>query len=446
MKECAVNRERAVIANHQMPEVAEPREGALDFPAPAVAPQRSSVLGHRFASIPAMRGDQFDPALSQPLSQRVTVVTTIGDQAERFLSRPPGMGSAAYADRRERRFCELRFVRGCRTKVLSQRKTLAVDHHHPLRALAPLGFSDSSAPFLAGAKLPSRKDSLHCSCFRSLSSARNARQILSQTPCSSQSRSLRQHVAGEGNSSGKSCQRAPLRRIHKRPSSTLRSEARGRPPRRRERGRGSKGRTFSHWASVNRRPYRAIGPPAALLTLFISHFRQPNYLRIQGLHPVLKQLLVTNHESPVTNHHSLLQRLQLLPINLPIRLDTPGHTHHARLIHQPAILIVSIGEEHHLIHAALIFEGDEHHVAEIFCSDVTVSHHPAAKRHALSAQTRQFVAPDFAVAWQKIQGVPAHANFQNFPLVPQLLFSGIFRRLHFRQHRADTIPSVCFGK
>src|SRR5437899_1258970 len=77
MKECAVNRERAVIANHQMPEVAEPREGALDFPAPAVAPQRSSVLGHRFASIPAMRGDQFDPALSQPLSQRVTVVTTI---------------------------------------------------------------------------------------------------------------------------------------------------------------------------------------------------------------------------------------------------------------------------------------------------------------------------------------------------------------------------------
>jgi hypothetical protein len=76
------------------------------------------------------------------------------------------------------------------------------------------------------------------------------------------------------------------------PSSTLRSEARGRPPRRRERGRGSKGRIFSHWASVNSRPYRAIGPPSALLTLFISHFRQLNYLRIQALHPVLKQLLV----------------------------------------------------------------------------------------------------------------------------------------------------------
>ncbi len=293
MKECAVNRERAVIANNQVAEVAEPCEGAFDFPAPSVASQRSPVLGHRFASIPAMRRDQFDPALSQPLSQRVTVVTTIGDQAQRFLPRSPRVSSAAYADGRQRRFREPRFVWGCRTKVLSQRKTLAVDHHHPLRALAPLGFSDSSAPFLAGAKLPSRKDSLHCNCFRWWSSARNARQILSQTPCCSQSRSLRQQVAGEGNSSGKSCQRAPLRRIHKIPSSTLRSEARGRPPRRCERGRGSKGRIFSHWASVNKRPYRAISPPSALLTLFISHFRQSNYLTIKALHPVLKQLVIS---------------------------------------------------------------------------------------------------------------------------------------------------------
>jgi hypothetical protein len=80
------------------------------------------------------------------------------------------------------------------------------------------------------------------------------------------------------------------------PSSTLRSEARGRPPRRRERGRGSKGRIFSHWASVNRRPYRAISPPSALLTLFISHFRQFNYLTIKALHPVLKQLLETRNQ------------------------------------------------------------------------------------------------------------------------------------------------------
>src|SRR6266568_2220114 len=135
MKECAVNRERAVVANHQMAEVAEPREGTLDFPAPAVASQRSSVLGHRFASIPAMWRDQFDPALRQPLSQRVTVVTTVGDEAQRVLPRSPRAGSAAHADRRERRFRKPRFVfptpaplfwRGQNSRPKKTRSTAAV--------------------------------------------------------------------------------------------------------------------------------------------------------------------------------------------------------------------------------------------------------------------------------------------------------------------------------
>jgi hypothetical protein len=146
-------------------------------------------------------------------------------------------------------------------KVVSQRKALAVDHHHPLRPLAPLGFADSRAPFLAGAKLPSRNASLHCNCWRSFNSARNARQIVSQTPWFSQSRSRRQQVDGEGNSAGKSCQRAPLRSIHKIPSSTARWSLGGRPPRGRGRCRGSKGWIFSHCASVSSRPNRAIRPP-----------------------------------------------------------------------------------------------------------------------------------------------------------------------------------------
>jgi hypothetical protein len=175
-------------------------------------------------------------------------------------------------------------------KVVSQRKTLAVDHHHPLRPLAPLGLADREAPFWAGAKLPSRKDSLEFICWRSLSSPRKVRQIFSQTSCSSQSRSLRQQVEGEGNSSGKSCQRAPLRKIHKMPSSTLRSAARGRPPRGRDGRLGSNGRSFSHWASVNNRPYRAIGPSSGA-----NHSREPpprdnNYPKFTLWYRVLKWL------------------------------------------------------------------------------------------------------------------------------------------------------------
>src|SRR6516225_9809495 len=135
------------------------------------------------------------------------------------------------------------------------------------------------------------KDSLHFSCWRSSNSLRNARQISSQISCSSQSRKRRQQVEGEGNSSGKSHQRAPLRKIHKMPSSTLRSSAGGRPPCGRFLRLGSKGRIFSHWASVNSRPYRAIGPPSALLTVLIAHFGRTNYCKIRVLYPVLKQLL-----------------------------------------------------------------------------------------------------------------------------------------------------------
>jgi hypothetical protein len=120
--------------------------------------------------------------------------------------------------------------------------------------------------------------------------------MVSQIPCSSQSRSRRQHVAGEGNSSGKSCQRAPLRRIHRIPSRTLRSLAGGLPPRGRGGRFGSQGRIFSHWASVSSRPYRAIGPPLALLPEFISCFRQTNHHSFITLYPVLKQVLKTQQD------------------------------------------------------------------------------------------------------------------------------------------------------
>jgi len=291
MKETTIDRQRAIIAYDQPPKVAQPREGALDNPTPFVAPQCSTILRRWFPSAFAVRDDRFNPAAPQVFAQPVAVVAAIHDHPLRFLTRPSGAMTPSYANGRERFVDELDFRRGCRVKVVSQRNTLAVDHHHPLRPLTPLGFSDSTAPFFAGAKLPSMNDSLHFSCWRSFNSLRNARQICSQTSCSSQSRSLLQQVEGEGNSSGKSHQRAPLRKIHKMPSSTLRSAAGGRPPCGRFRRFGSKGRIFSHWASVNNRPYRAIGPPSALLTMLIAPFGRTNYCKIRTLYPVLKQLL-----------------------------------------------------------------------------------------------------------------------------------------------------------
>lgn len=44
MKECAVDRERAVVAHHQVPEVPELADGAFDDPAPPVPPQLAPGL------------------------------------------------------------------------------------------------------------------------------------------------------------------------------------------------------------------------------------------------------------------------------------------------------------------------------------------------------------------------------------------------------------------
>lgn len=288
MKEAAINGQRTIIAYNESAEVAEPSKSAFDLPASFVSPQGPAVLQRRFTPTLAVRNDRFNATPPQVFAQPVAVVTAIHNQAHGFLSRSPRVMTPLHADRRERFLDEFDLCRGCRVKVVSQRKTLAVSHHHPLRALAPLGFSDSIAPFFAGAKLPSINDSLQFNCWRSFNSLRNARQIFTQTSCSSQSRSRRQQVAGEGNSSGKSHQRAPLRRIHKMPSSTLRSFIRGRPPCRCLGGFGSKGQIFSHCASVSNRPYRAIGPPSALLTVLIAHFGRINYCKIKALYPVLK--------------------------------------------------------------------------------------------------------------------------------------------------------------
>src|SRR5579883_2993205 len=283
MKERPVDRQRAVIAHHQSPEVAQPGERPFHGPAPSVTAQDATILRWRAVTIRAMRRNQQDAPPAQPRSQCVTVVAFISNHAQRLLSRTLGAMPSAYLDRRQRRLREPDFRRGRRTKVVPQRNSAAVDHHHPLRPLASLGFADFEAPFLAGAKLPSRNDSLQSNCARSFSSLRNARQIFNQTPCSSQVRSRRQQVEGWGYFSGKSCQRAPLRRIQRMPSSTWRFSIQGRPPRRDLGNFGSKGAIFFHCASVSNGPLRAIGPPSALLTLLISDFAKHNHHLLSGL-------------------------------------------------------------------------------------------------------------------------------------------------------------------
>jgi hypothetical protein len=142
-------------------------------------------------------------------------------------------------------------VRGCRRQENSQRNTLAISQNHPLRTLAPLGFSHGQAPFFAGAKLPSMKVSSQRSRPRRSSCDSKVRHISSSAPCSSQSCKRRQQVDPLGYCRGRSRHRAPVRNTHKTPSKQALLSAHGRPrPSRRRLSFGKSGSNFFHCLSV----------------------------------------------------------------------------------------------------------------------------------------------------------------------------------------------------
>ena len=234
-----------VVADEQSTKVAQPGKGPFDFPTLAITPQPTAVVEGWFFAPSAVRADQQHAAFEQAFSQWIAVVGAIGHDSQRpFLWTASATTGHSYL--RQGAFGQSHFPRAGRDQLASQRNTLAVDHHHPLRAFAPLGFANSEAPFLAGAKLPSRKLSRQSNLPRWSSSDRNARQILSQTPRSSHCRNLRQQVLALGYSLGRSRHRAPVLSTHRMPSRTRRFSAQGRP---RLRSLGKSGSIRAHCSS-----------------------------------------------------------------------------------------------------------------------------------------------------------------------------------------------------
>jgi len=236
--------------------IANPGEGSLHCPASCVSAQFSTVLSRFLCTIPSMRTYKVNPALLQALTQGIRITSCIINQTLNLLlslwARNLNLCKCFFNQRN--------FMRSRRVQPASQRKTLAVDHHHPLRAFAPFGFSDGQTPFFADAKLPSMKHSLQSILPWSFNSAKNVRQMVNQRSCSSQSLSLLQQVLGLGYSSGKSCHRAPVLRTHKMPSNTLRLLLQGRPPFLLRFNFGNNGSIFSHCVSVKSGfRFRAIG-------------------------------------------------------------------------------------------------------------------------------------------------------------------------------------------
>jgi len=267
MKKRIIYNNITIPADHQSAIIAQPGECTFHFPPTFISSQLAAIMIFLLFVVVPVRADQFNTARLQSSSQRITVIGLVGNQPIGFLARS---ASTFSGDRNVvyRLFEEFDLRRRRRVQVVSQRNTLAVDHHHPLRSFAPFGFSDALAPFFAGAKLPSAKASDQSSWPRSSSSERNARHAFNQTSCSSQSFNRRQHVEGLGYRLGKSAHGAPVRSTHKIPSNTLRLSAQGRPPFLDVLGLGNKASIFFHCLSVNFRRSLAI---EQLLSMAVYH-------------------------------------------------------------------------------------------------------------------------------------------------------------------------------
>jgi len=239
-----------LMTDQQAAELTEPGISTLHDPTTSVASQGASIFVAPMMVVLAVRRNQLNRPLPQALAQRVGVVGAIGDYPFRLL--PRAAFRAWDPDRGERGFRKRNFCRRGTFEPNSQRKTLTVDQYHPLRPLATLGFTDGSAPFFAGAKLPSRKVSSHFSNPSPSSAPSRARQASSQTSASSHCFSRRQQVEGEGYSSGRKRHAAPVCSTQRMPSKHGRLEAQGRPRlSRRRRGGGNSGSISSHCSSVN---------------------------------------------------------------------------------------------------------------------------------------------------------------------------------------------------
>ena len=250
----------SIPANDQATEVLQPCECPFYRPATLVTPQFAAVVIFSILVVLAVRADQFDASAGQSFSKRIAIVALVGNNPIRIFSRTTPSGTG-HGDLLDRRFEQGHLTRRGRIEMSTERDSLAIDHHHPLRTFSAFGLADAAPPFFAGAKLPSAKVSSHCNWDRSSSSDKNLRQMASQIPCCSHCCNRRQQVVGEGYCLGKSFQRAPLRRIHAMPSKTSRLSLGLRPPLEDGLYLGSNGSIFFHCSSVTNFSFLAIGVP-----------------------------------------------------------------------------------------------------------------------------------------------------------------------------------------
>ena len=211
-----------LITNNETTEIMQPSEQPFDTPSFGIPTQWSAVLGFWFHSVNLMRRNYFDTILLKFIIERIRVIRSITDES---------LGSSVKKATFESLSNKGDFMWRSRRNVYGDRKTRAVCHCHEFSPLAPLGFSDTGAPFFASrqSRDASMKHSSRLNLPRSSKSLASASSISRSLPERTHSWRRRWHVWYGGNFSGISCQRAPVRKTQRIPLTISRFDRRGRP-------------------------------------------------------------------------------------------------------------------------------------------------------------------------------------------------------------------------
>lgn len=209
------------IPSDDSAEVLEPANGSFNLPTSAVAAELSSVLRRRTTPSSSVRTNQFDAALFQAVPQGLTVRRFVIDE-----STWPAVAHSMIQEWLD----QFHFVGTGAGNLSTERQSITIDEDHDLSPLAAFGLTNAFSPFFADENVPSAMVSSQSRRPLRSSLFSNRFQAWSQTPDSVHCWCRRQQVAGEGKCGGRSFQRAPVRKIHRIPSTHSRGGMRGLPP------------------------------------------------------------------------------------------------------------------------------------------------------------------------------------------------------------------------
>ncbi len=251
-----------LIANNKTPEILQPCKEPFNFPSPTITAKNTTILRGASGSILTMRCDHLNSLGRQFPIKSVAIIGSITNQSFRLVSEKPFLESVL--DKGD-------LMRASRRCVHGDRKTSAICHCHELRTFAPLGFSNTRAPFFATTKVASIKHSDNLNSPRFSRSSASASSMCLNVPERTHSWKRRWQVWYGGNRSGRSCHLAPDRSIQRIPLRTSRSDLLGRPLlSSRSLGLGRRDSIIAHWASDN-------SSRRAMIQIYMASFECTNY-------------------------------------------------------------------------------------------------------------------------------------------------------------------------